>query len=99
MKTIVVDAADQTYLTDMDIYFQEDDLWVLVTQHVERWSYSDTGPTPEEEEERVLVICSGLSSSAETISQLVNRSININDNNQWTVSVILSNQNQQNFTF
>lgn len=63
-----MDAADQTYLTDMNIYFKEDDLWVLVTQHVESWSYSDTGPTPEEAEESVLMICSGLSNSAEMVS-------------------------------
>ncbi len=51
----LLDEADQTYLTDMNIYFKEDDLWVLVTQHVESWSYSDTGPTPEEAEESVLM--------------------------------------------
>lgn len=47
----------QIYLTYMNIYFKEDDLQVLVTQHVESWSYSDTGPTPEETEECVLMIC------------------------------------------
>lgn len=31
----------------MNIYFKEDDLWVLVTQHVESWSYSDTWLAPE----------------------------------------------------
>lgn len=39
----------------MDIYFEEDDLWVLVTQHVESWSYSDTWPAPEEAEESMFV--------------------------------------------
>lgn len=55
----------------MNIYFEEDNLWVLVTQHGESWSYSDTGPAPEEAEESVLVRCFGLS-SAETIFQLIN---------------------------
>lgn len=62
-----VDEADQTYLADMNIDFKEDDLWVFVTQHVEGWSYSDTGPTPEEAEESVLVRYSGLSTRAELI--------------------------------
>lgn len=60
-KNLVVNAAPQTHLTYMDIYFKEDDLWILVTQHVESRSYSDTGSTPEETEESMFVICSGLS--------------------------------------
>lgn len=74
----VVDVADQAYLTDMNIYFKEDDLWVLATQHVERWSYSDTGLTPEEAEESVLLVCAGLSSTL-TISQLITKSDNLID--------------------
>lgn len=74
----VVDVADQAYLTDMNIYFKEDDLWVLATQHVERWSYSDTGLTPEEAEESVLLVCAGLSSTL-TISQLITESDNLID--------------------
>lgn len=48
MKIMKDDTTYQTYLTNMNIYFKEDNLWVLVTQHVESWSYSDTGPAPEE---------------------------------------------------
>lgn len=40
----------------MNIYFKEDDLWVLITQHVESWSYSDTGLTAEETDKTMLVI-------------------------------------------
>lgn len=63
----VMDVADYTYLTYMNIYFKEDDVWVLVTQHVESWSYSDTGPTPEEAEESVLVICANVSRNAQQV--------------------------------
>lgn len=68
----VMDVADYTYLTYMNIYFKEDNLWVLVTQHVESWSYSDTGPTPEEAEESVLVIYTSVSRNAQS---LINKSI------------------------
>lgn len=44
------DDVSLTYLTYMNIYFKEDDLRVLVTQHVECRCYSDTGPTSEEME-------------------------------------------------
>lgn len=38
----------------MNIYFEEDDLWVFVTQHVESWSYSDTGLAAGERGEHVI---------------------------------------------
>ena len=56
----VMDVADRAYLTDVNVYFKEDNMWVLATQHVECWSYSDTGLTPEEAEESVLLVCAGL---------------------------------------
>lgn len=33
----------------MNVHFQEDDLGVLVAQHVESWSYSDARLAPEAE--------------------------------------------------
>lgn len=51
---------NQTHLTDVNIYFEEDDLWVFVTQHVESWSYSDAWPAPEEEGQSRLAVNSSL---------------------------------------
>lgn len=62
-QNLVLYVADRTYLTHVDIDFKEDDLWVLVAQHVESRGYSDTGPTPEETEDSTLAICSSLSST------------------------------------
>lgn len=62
---------DYPYLTYTNVYFQEDNLWVSVTQHVENWSYSDTGLTTKEAEERVLVIHVYLSRNYWPIKQQV----------------------------
>lgn len=63
----VNNVVNQTHLTAVNIYFEEDDLWVFVTQHVESWSYSDAWPAPEEEGQSRLAVNSSL-----TMDQCIN---------------------------